>query len=430
MKSSASFTDNGDDKSVVSITFADGEAISGDISSVISTIGVNHALVLKLMDAKIDATEPKDIAALQDIPYWHGDDPCDCLQGILHVAQNARYLLTGGCYDGPTTHVPAIAIGAGPSLSLHLDDLRKLQHHCLLVASDMTLDPLMKAGITPHIVTPVERMDCISLGLKASAYPDTVFAGSPVVLADVASRFERRLFVGGADKLYDWINPRCRLPYGSSTGVMAASIASGMTTGMVYLVGHDLGFANGKSHWDEHDNVPEVANQELRIAANGGGSVQTIPFWNRLKNELTGIARSTGRIVNINAHHGRGAVIPGTISGPLPSAEGALAWGVPAPRLDILESWAAKAKALPDDAHHILAKLDGITDIRQTEMRDLCPTGNTTVFSYLLRSVYAQLSIECKLGRGAHVPKWFASAARNVLEGSMDTFKEVAHVSA
>ena len=54
------------------------------------------------------------------------------------------------------TDVPAIVVGAGPSLDANLSALRDLQNRALLIAVDTALRPLLTAGIRPHLVVSVD----------------------------------------------------------------------------------------------------------------------------------------------------------------------------------------------------------------------------------------------------------------------------------
>lgn len=424
MPSSESSTISVDD---LTVRFRGGRVISGTVAHVTAQIGSDPFMATALADADVTG-DPACIKALQDVPYWTGDDPCDGLQGVLHLAQNLPTLLKSSVWDGPILDVPAISIAAGPTLRDHIDEIRKLQDSCLLVACDMTLDALLREGITPHVVTPIERVDLIDQGL-AGRYNRTVFVGAPVVLPEVVAKFDRKMLVTGGDRFYDWIGMRRRIPMGSSTGTMSLAVAGALTTGPVYLVGHDLSFAKGKSHWDGHASLPETLGAELLLDGNSGGKVQSIPFWNRLKSELANISNLIGRVVNVNGHTGRGAKIPNTIAGPLPTYGGIMPWLLPPARLDVLASWREKARTIEDDAVGLLARLDEIRTFEDTEISKLVPGPNNVVFGYYMRSLFAQMSIECRIGHREFAIPWFRQAMRNVVEGSMDILKEVARAA-
>src|SRR5262245_60352828 len=54
------------------------------------------------------------------------------------------------------TDIPAIVIGAGPSLDATLAAIRDLQDRALLISVDTAVRPLLAAGITPHLVVSVD----------------------------------------------------------------------------------------------------------------------------------------------------------------------------------------------------------------------------------------------------------------------------------
>jgi SAM-dependent methyltransferase len=55
--------------------------------------------------------------------------------------------------------VPAIVVGAGPSLDRNVEALRKLQNQALVVAVDTATRPLLAAGIRPHLIVAVDPSD-------------------------------------------------------------------------------------------------------------------------------------------------------------------------------------------------------------------------------------------------------------------------------
>src|SRR6476659_8277570 len=54
------------------------------------------------------------------------------------------------------TNVPAVVVGAGPSLDANLSALYDLQDRALLIAVDTAVRPLLAAGIRPHVVVSVD----------------------------------------------------------------------------------------------------------------------------------------------------------------------------------------------------------------------------------------------------------------------------------
>ena len=67
------------------------------------------------------------------------------------------------------TGIPAIVVGAGPSLDENLPVLRHLQDRALLVAVDTAVRPLLAAGIHPHLVVSVDPGDANAQTLERPA---------------------------------------------------------------------------------------------------------------------------------------------------------------------------------------------------------------------------------------------------------------------
>jgi len=61
-----------------------------------------------------------------------------------------------GALDGVFPGVPAVVVGAGPSLDENLPALAALQDRAVIIGADTTLRPLTKGGVRPHIVAGVD----------------------------------------------------------------------------------------------------------------------------------------------------------------------------------------------------------------------------------------------------------------------------------
>jgi len=309
--------------------------------------------------------------ALRDQPQLYGNDIIDSFMGLWHASLNAPRLLAApflGENFGVGGATPVIAIAAGPSLRGHLDRLRRLQDRCLLVACDSAFPGLIAAGVVPHVVTPLERLRANATFMPPAAGTRCGFAGLPVCHPDALVPFDSRVLgVAGYDRLYDWFWPdnQNRVMTGSSTGVLAVSIALALGTGPVYLVGHDLATIDDLSHWD----AAELATKQWKsmkasavygsgyddrlIPGNNGGTVRSIVWWDRFRHEIGLLARSLKRqVFNVNAFHRVGAVIENTSAADLPDPDSLPPFAGPnwrRPSLDRLAIWRAKARKLPED---------------------------------------------------------------------------------
>ncbi len=67
---------------------------------------------------------------------------------------------------GAFSRVPAIVVGAGPSLDKTLREIAKLEGRVLIIAVDTALRPLLAAGIRPHLVVSVDPSELNSRHLR------------------------------------------------------------------------------------------------------------------------------------------------------------------------------------------------------------------------------------------------------------------------
>ncbi len=284
---------------------------------------------------------------LIDRPAACGNDIHDGLDGIRHASANASHLLAAPDLSDLRAQLggtPAISIAAGPSLVQHLETLRTLQDRCLLVACDAVYPGLIEAGITPHLVTPLERdQGPVHLLSERVSNSSTWFAGLPVIEPEAVAAFgDRQLLVPGSDTLYDWYCPGVeQLFTGSSTGVLSMTVCMLACSGPIYLVGHDLALAADRTHWTgaEHSSRCMLAarsgrattdltdgNAERLVPGNAGGLVPSLVWWDRFRQEIGGMATwlqaQHGRFVyNVNMVTRTGAHIDGCQAARLPRAQ-------------------------------------------------------------------------------------------------------------
>ena len=369
---------------------------------------------------------------LGDKPLEFGDDMMDGMQGAYHLAKNAKYLLPGASLNQMGCgNAPAIAIAAGPSLRRHIPALRALQHKALLVCCDSLLDGLLKEGITPHLCTPVERTKQIADAFGATGY-SVPFAGKGVAHQDVVSKFANHWFVPCTDILYSWAGakPEEMASHGQSTGTMTVSVATSLTTGPVYLVGHDLSMGEVGSHVDFAKAVA-VHDGECFPVPGYAGPVKTDWWWDMFRQHIEWRAKSHGNVVNVNELDQVGAVIHHTKAGRLPDPDRLMDFRMPPtppPNRQRYELFRQRCLTLPQDAKRAIVKLNArnLTS-DDTSLQSLFPNENWRMFAYVMRSLYAQFSMEAKAGRPKRVVvDGCRDAVKNTLNGLMPMLEEMA----
>jgi hypothetical protein len=387
----------------------------------------DHPLCAEAEQAR-EQLKPRLFAMLQDRPWGLGNDINDTFMGLWHAAQNAKTLLpmpSIGQLAASLGTTPTISIGAGPSLGSHLDELRALQDKCLLVCCDAAYPGLVKEGIIPHLVTPLERLQQQAPLVASAQGTRTVFAGLPVCHPDTLKPFDgRAIYFHALDKCYDWFAPNetLRCLAGSSTGVLSFYVAASLTRGPVYLVGHDLATGAGASHWGGAALAGSAFQTETKnaggfgangyekrlIPGNSGELVESIMWWDQFRCEISNQAKLIpGRVFNVNAHTRRGAVIEYTSAAPLPAPDDLPAFAgldVRADNADRLANWQTRANQLPADTAGFIAAMEALrVDLRAMRRRpphewDLnalmarcapdagVSEGNRACFQYVLRS--------------------------------------------
>jgi len=369
--------------------------------------------------------------SLESVPHVWGNSTIDGLCGLVNVATNAEQLL--GCPGlRRVTDAPAIAVGAGPSLGDHLDELRELSRSCVIVACDAALRPLCEAGVTVHAVTPLERLN--STAAKMAEGTAQLYAGTPVVPPAAVRGCEQYAYVPQGDGLYDWLERRAPRPYvGSTSGSMAVAVALALTNGPLYLVGLDLCPDGAQTHVDgaasaEHFDLGHSAV----VRHNGGGAVRTRFDWARSATEISTMIHGR-RAANVGAAEGRGVLIPGTVPERLPSGlpdMEAIQWpdeydSVPN------QTWCDRARHLGSDWLDLVNNVCFLKELSGLQLDVLMPKRNVDAVSYLLRPLLAQLSVERRLGRDERQLLGVAQERlANMTEQCLDVLEEVADVAA
>jgi hypothetical protein len=385
------------------------------------------------------------IRTLTDRIGLYGDCIMDSFVGLNNSMLNADTFLS--CPDlndcaGIFGDIPIISIAAGPSLKLHLDELRALQDRCILVACDAVLKGLHSAGIEPHFCTPLERVIEVEPMVDQADGSRTILCGPPLVHPRVLSHFHgRALTVWGPDPLYDWLAPQVtgRVFLGQSTGVLSVTVAHALGRGKVYLVGHDLAYEGDNSHWAQADVAVQgqkksmavadarAGNERRMIAGNAGGEVVSFTWWDKFRQQIGMQAlriKSEGReLVNINAHYRRGAVIDHTVAGPLPDPTtlAPMSWPtLPAGKPQRLQDWRERARQLPTDCdafaqHFCRLETDIDSMLRkpaanwnprllaeQINLEKSVSPGNSRAFRYLFGPAFSNCMAEIQLKRKGH----------------------------
>jgi SAM-dependent methyltransferase len=127
---------------------------------------------------------------------------------LMNTLRNLWYISGQGdaaALSGAFADVPALVVGAGPSLDRNIEQLQTLQHRALVVAVDTACRPLIAAGIQPHLVVSVDPTEINARHL--AALPDTrgiwlVAEGS--IDSSVFPQFGSRTFTFKVSNHHPW----------------------------------------------------------------------------------------------------------------------------------------------------------------------------------------------------------------------------------
>jgi len=149
--------------------------------------------------------------------------------------------------------IPAVVLGAGPSLDSILPRITELRERAILVAVDTALPALAEHGVEPDFAVVVDPQYWNTRHLDRVSHNKTVLVSEssthPRVfrMLDTASVFCSSLFPLGA-YLEEAVEQKGKLGAGGSVSTTAWDFARLLGSAPIYLAGIDLGFPGGRTH--------------------------------------------------------------------------------------------------------------------------------------------------------------------------------------
>ncbi len=248
---------------------------------------------------------------------------------LLNTLRNVGHIVTGpdpARLRGQFSGVPAIVIGAGPSLDQTMEALRAVSGRALLVAADTAWRPLAAAGIHPHLVVATDPTEANGRHLRGAGGDDRTWLlaeGSVDPDALHALRGRVGVFRIAGHHPWPWLQAlglnRDVVKAWGSVLTSAYDIAITAGCGPVIFAGADLSFTDRRPYcrgvsmeedWARHvargaslrrvweDTVtarPLVSEPDVL-----GGETMTAPHLLEFRNWLVAQARTepAGRVVN------------------------------------------------------------------------------------------------------------------------------------
>ncbi len=260
--------------------------------------------------------------AAHAIIFNYGNCPEDSMIGVENIMKNlATIIKNPGVKDLYKVFkgVPGIIVSTGPSLDKNIEELKRAEGKCVMIAADSALKILLKHGITPHAASSLERIMHVATMFKElpDDYKEKIWlAATPVIRKESYEAWPGPTFmVYRAFAHFDWINiPKGTLQVGPSCSNMAFKILEALGCDPIILVGQDCAFKSAeKTHADDAPSVTNLNLKEkdlIKVKGNYEEFVYTNQIYDLFRRGfVTDLAHYRGTCVN--ATEG-GAFIEGT----------------------------------------------------------------------------------------------------------------------
>ncbi|MFH1737823.1 MAG: 6-hydroxymethylpterin diphosphokinase MptE-like protein [bacterium] len=246
--------------------------------------------------------------------------------------------------------VPAIQVGAGPSLSDHIDSLRRAKEAALLTCVNAAYSVLRRSGIEPHIVLCLDHNESNWQGFEGDPpHPETFLIADPRIDPRIVDLFEGRTYfiswhtttetIGdphpiqsvplakhGGNAIYQWfqqfIGEKGTVTATGSVAVAGFQVLARMGCRPIILIGQDLAFPTARVYADgtmyDDPNLPRDSEVTRSVQATDGKLVGTSETLNIYRLLLEHEIKRFDTIV-VNSSLG-GAMISGSIVQPIDRA--------------------------------------------------------------------------------------------------------------
>lgn len=170
------------------------------------------------------------------------------IENLAVVGREADAAALTGVLGG----IPAVVVGAGPSLDRRLDLVRDLARHAVVIAADTAARPLATAGVRPDLVVAVDPSETnarhlADLGLGTHAWLVAEPSVAPSAFADFTNR--TFTFAVADHEPWPWLREagvtRGQLRAWGSVLTTAFDLALAAGCGPIVFVGADLAYSRG-----------------------------------------------------------------------------------------------------------------------------------------------------------------------------------------
>ena len=156
-------------------------------------------------------------------------------------------------FAGRFGKTPAIVVSAGPSLDKNIQDLRGWEDHCLILATDTALKPLLASGIEPHFVLSGDPSQENFLHLKGAVTSTALLVveatAYPAIFTEFAGRTISCTYESSALRcLSDLLANKGTLRVWGSVATMALDFALTLGCDPIIFIGQDLAHTDGRTY--------------------------------------------------------------------------------------------------------------------------------------------------------------------------------------
>lgn len=280
--------------------------------------------------------------------------------GISKMHENAPAIVASrdisvlkGAYRGR----PGIVVSSGPSLSLHIETLKKLQDKAVLVAADSAISRLYNADIVAPYISTLERTDGVAYVFgKIPAFKGGTLIAASLTHPRTLAKFQGEIVYFQKNENISYVYPfsNAYINSGPSCGNLSFALLDYFGCDPIYLVGQDLAYdrTTKQSHFADcislditkkyeelqqnaaimpkQTAAPDIHHNSVTVnLGNDGNPIETTHVWQFFREHFE---------QQIAAHRG-------TVYNAIPATSGARIAG--ATRIDNLDLLQADCAALP-----------------------------------------------------------------------------------
>lgn len=219
--------------------------------------------------------------------------------------------------------LPAFVVGAGPSLDLDLEDIRRCRGDVVLISASSALKVLLEHGLRPDIHCEVENTAGLAevaadLAAKHGGLSDITLFASSTVDPRIAPHFKTAIYF-----FRDGLSSTCFYGQGAestpfsepTSGNTAMHCAISLGFREIYLFGLDFGARDPDHHHSRHsvyftyESEAEIATYtpyafDAQVPANFGGQVMSGWILNMGRKSIADAIRAVGNVRVMNCSDG------------------------------------------------------------------------------------------------------------------------------